>query len=266
MRISDAALALAIAVASQIQARAPESPAHRSACARVREVLLEPSTATDVRAQRLAQSGPPMIPALLEVLATGVLPGEDGQPTYGAQEDAAIAALARFRRGEIGARIDPLLEPAARPGARRAAIRLLGNVGERTDLARLCDALRGPDPDADPDLEEARLFQGSIASILARDEQALAELRPLLRKATPALRFHLIGALGRTGSREALAILVGELSSRPEETACILAECAKLAAVVPLPVDETIASAFRIRLHSDDASEIRSCAALATSG
>lgn len=261
MRISDAALALSLAVATTFQARAPESPAHRSAVARIREVLLDPSTATDARAARLAQAGPPIIPALLELLASGVLPGsEDGQPTYGAQEDAAIAALARFRRGEIGTKIDPLLEPAARPGARRAAIRLLGSVGERTDLARLCDALRGPDPDSDPDSENARLFRTSVASILARDEQALTEVRALFRKATPALRFHLIGALGQTGSGEALAILVGELSARSEETGCILAECAKLAAVVALPVDESIASAFRLRLHSDDASEVRSSA------
>jgi hypothetical protein len=264
MRISDAALLLALS-APAFQARPPESTAHRQSAALIREVLLSAdarrSEPIDPEIARLAVAGTAVIPGLFDVLATGALPGSlDDPPVSLRQEDVAVGALARFRRGDLGRRIDPLLAPAARPEARRAGFRLLGLVGERTDLALLCDALRGPDPEADPDREEARQFQVAVAAILVRDELSFSMVRGMLHGGAPALRFHLVGALARTGSPAALGILSAELSSRLEETAYILSESAKLAGTVPLPVDEAVAASFRLHLHSDDPMIVRASA------
>ena len=264
MPISDATVLLAIAAAA-FQARPAESPAQRQSAALIREVLLatdaRPSEPLEPGIARLAVAGTAVIPGLLDVLATGTLPGgvEDPLPS-GRREDVVVGALARFRRGDIGRRIEPLLAPSSRLEARRAGFRLLGMVGERTDLVLLCQALCSPDPEADPDREEARLFQVSVAEILKRDELAIQQVRSHLHAGTPALRFHLFGALARTGSAAALGILSAELSARPEETAYLLSESAKLAGTVPLPIDEAVTASFRLHLHSDDAGIVRSAA------
>jgi HEAT repeat protein len=259
MRISDL---LAVVLATAVfQARVPESPANRSAQVRIREVLLDPSPDVEAKAARLAQAGSAVVPGLFELLATGALPGSaEGETISGKQEELVVSTLAHFRRGELGRRVDALFEPAARAGAKLDGFRLLGKVGERADLALLCDALRGPDPDADPDPEHARLFQVSVASILGRDELAYPAVRNVLHGATPTLRYYLLGALAQTDSKTALEILSTELAKRPEETAYILTESAKLAAAVELPVDGAVAASIRLHLFSDDASLVRPAA------
>jgi hypothetical protein len=260
MRISD--LIAVVLATALFQARIPESSASRSAQVRIREVLLDPSPDVEAKAARLAQAGSPVVPGLFDLLATGSMPGgAQGETASSKQEEIAVDTLARFRRGELGRRIDPLLDAASRPAARQNGFRLLGKVGERSDLALLCDALRGTDPEADPDPEEARLFQVSVASILGRDELAYPAVRNLLHAATPTLRYYLLGALAQTDSRSALEILSTELSKRPEETAYILTETAKLAAAVELPVDGAVAASIRLHLFSDDASLVRPAAA-----
>lgn len=259
MRISDAFAVLS--ATAILQARAPEQPANRSAIVRIREVLLDPSPDAEGKAARLAQAGSAIVPPLFELLASGVLPGGyDGETISGKQEELAVSTLAHFRRGELGRRVDPLLDPASRASARQSGFRLLGKVGERSDLALLCDALKGPDPDADPDREEARLFQVSVASILGRDELAYPAVRNLLHGATPNLRYYLLGALAQTDSKAALELLSTELAKRPEETAYILNESARLASVVELPVDGAVAASIRLHLFSDDASLMRPAA------
>lgn len=260
MRISDP---LAVVLATAIfQARVPELPANRSAQVRIREVLLDPSIDVEAKASRLAQAGTAIVPGLFDLLATGSMPGgPQGETASAKQEEIAVATLAHFRRGDLGRRIDPLLDATSRPAARQSGFRLLGSVGERADLALLCDALRGSDPDADPDPEEARLFQVSVASILGRDELAYPAVRNALHGAAPTLRYYLLGALARTDSKTALEILSTELAKRPEETAYILTESAKLASAVELPVDGAVAASFRLHLFSDDASLVRPAAA-----
>ncbi len=260
MRITDP---LAVVLATAVfQARVPESPANRSAQVRIREVLLDASPDAEGKATRLAQAGSAIVPGLFDLLATGNMPGgAEGETASAKQEEIALATLAHFRRGEIGRRIDPLLDASSRPAARLSGFRLLGKVGERADLALLCDALRGSDPEADPDPEEARSFQVSVASILRRDELAYPAVRNVLHGATPNLRYFLLGALARTDSKTALEILSTELAKRPEETAYILNESAKLAASVELPVDGAVAASIRLHLFSDDASLVRPAAA-----
>ena len=259
MRICDP-LAVLLATAF-FQARAPEPQANRPAVLRIREVLLDPSPDAEAKAARLAQAGSAVVPVLFEALSTGVLPwSPDGDPISAKQAEIAAGTLAHFRRGEIGHRIDPLLQAGARPEARRSGFQILGQVGERSDLALLCDSLRGPDPDADPDPEEARLFQASIAAILGRDELGYPMVRGLLRAATPTLRYYLLGAVARTDSKAALEILSTELAKRPEETAYILTEASRLASVVELPADGAVAASIRLHLFSDDASLIRPAA------
>jgi len=259
MRITDP---LAVVLATALfQARAPETPANRSAQARIREVLLDPSPDVDAKATRLAQAGSAILPGLFDLIASGVLPGgADGAAILDKQEELAVATLARFRRGELGRRVDALFERGARAETRLDGFRLLGKVGERSDLTLLCDALRGSDPDSDPDREEARLFQVSVAAILGRDELAYPTVRGLLHAATPTLRYYLLGAVARTDSKAALEILSTELAKRPEETAYILTEAARLAAVVELPVDGAVAASIRLHLFSDDASLMRPAA------
>src|SRR5262249_7252313 len=168
-----------------------------------------------------------------------------------------IGALERVRRGDLKGKIELLIEAGARPEARRAGYRLLGELGTREDVLLLCEALRGPDPEADPDREEAAGFRSAVARILKRDELGYPLVRTLLHKETAPLRYYLMCALSDTQSAAALGILSAALGARPEGPRWLRAECGRSAAAVEIPVDGAVPSSIRVHLRSDDAMEVR---------
>ncbi|HEV8113142.1 MAG TPA: HEAT repeat domain-containing protein [Planctomycetota bacterium] len=237
----------------------------RTPDAAIREVLAgstkDPARPVDACIGELASAGHKLIPNLVDVLASGELPGgTQGETIDARQEEIVLGALERFRRGDLKGRVEALLDAQARPAARRGGYRLLGAVGDREDLSLLCRALRPSDPDADPDREEAACFRAAVAGILKRDELGYPLVRALLRGEPAPIRYYLIDALAETGSSAALELLGSEPGTGPEEGVSRMTACARLAASVELPVDATIPSWIRVHLRSEDPMEVSAAA------
>jgi hypothetical protein len=248
MRIIDARLALACLLAA---APAPAQHAGaRTPDAVIHDVLAASERPVDACIADLAGAGKSVIPGLVDVLAAGEADTR--------RETIVLGALERFPRGELSRGIERLLAPKAPPEARRDGYRLLGSLGTRQDLSKLCATLRRPDPDEDPDREEAGWFRAAVARILLRDALGYPLVREFLHREAAPIRYYLVGALSATQSAAALEILSAELRSRPAENLWLLAECSKIAAVVELPVDDAIPASIRVHLRSDDAMEVRS--------
>lgn len=257
MRTTDVLLALAL-VAAFVPARAQSGSRSRSRTPEtvIREALVdsakEPARPVEACVAELVDAGKAVIPGLVDALA--------GAEIDARQEAIVLGALERFGRGDLNGRIERLLDRGAPPAVRRGGYRLLATLGTRQDLPLLCGALRRPDPEADPDREEAGWFQSAVARILKRDELGFPQVRTLLHGQPGPIRFYLVGALADTETPAALEILSAELRSRPEENVWLLTECSRIAATVEPPVDEAIPSSIRVHLHSDDAMEVRAAA------
>ena len=238
---------LVLASHAAAQASAP------SIAKRVEDVL-QSEASEDDRAAKLENLGPYAIPVLLAILGADTVPfaTPDGAAVLvdDAKESVLVAALKRFSRAELVAPIGASAPESTSARLRRAAVEVLGAVGDRRDLALLCriasPASKNDDlaPRMEPTLRQAAL------GILLRDFAAYLTMRDVLRNQPSATRLSLFRALADTSASQALAILVQRLGADPIEDPLLLAEIARGSRSVPLPPEIGVRDALRPYLFS----------------
>jgi HEAT repeat protein len=228
------------------------------------------SASTEAESQYLFELGTGAIPPLLGVLETETVPrveGDSPRSTAGSekgldarQEDAILAALAKFGR-------KPLVQPmghelAKSPSVRFRAdcLRLIKAVGDRDDLRLICQIVAPSDANADVDPALAPVFVDAAASIFSRDFAALFAVSELWREIPSATRLSLFRALGEVASPTAVSILSLRLGTQAAEDPFVMAELARASRKVPLPVEPSVVEAIRPYLKSEQAVLVQSAA------
>jgi HEAT repeat protein len=226
---------------------------------KVRSLLLaihtdEPAT-FEIQTQSLVGLGPAAVPPLLEALESGRVPAAPGaavepEELGAAREAVAIRALSHRSRGELLKPALALLERSSAAHTSAVAVRLLGAVGDRRELARLCRTVR-PKPDEFVDGELVDAFEAAASEILKRDESASATAHDLLREEQDSVRWSMIRALANAASETTLAILVAELGAHPEDDVFVLEQMTQACASIPPPIPESSVLPVRQYLRND---------------
>lgn len=253
----------AVAAASLLLLAAPATAQETSPsiAKRVEDVLQAKATDNE-RAARLENLGPDAIPVLLDILRADTVPFATPEPTAALVEDPketlVVAALKRFDRAELVAPIGRSAPSSSSPRLRRAAVEVLGAVGDRRDLSLLCRIATpaGLNDDLEPKLDAA--LRRAAVDVLQRDFGAYLALQDLLRKQFSATRLCLYRALADTSASQALAILVMRLGTDALEDPLLLGEIARGSRFVPLPPEIGVREALRPYLHSDQAALVQS--------
>ena len=131
----------------------------------------------------------------------------------------------------------PLRAAAAsdEPALRCAALRLLGEIGDGSQIELLFEAVAERPGAPEPDRQARDLFEEALAGLLARDPAAYDALDQRPRELSPASEVSVVRAIGAAGRVEGLPYLVDAAAweTVPAETA--LAEIARLAPKVRGP-------------------------------
>jgi len=257
-----AALAIALLALGVASGSASDQTGARSKeelATKVRSILLairadEPA-AFEGQTQSLVGLGSAAVPLLLEALESRLvpaLPGATVEPEEldAARESVAIGALSRRTRRELLQPALALLERSTAAHTSAVAVRLLGAVGDRRELSRLCRTVR-PEPDEFVDGEIVDAFEAAATGILKRDEAAATSAHDLLREEPDPVRWSLIRALANAASESTLAILAAELGAHPEDDVFVLEQMTQACASVPPPIPESLVLPVRQYLRSD---------------
>jgi HEAT repeat protein len=256
-----AACAIALLALGVPSASAPHQAAARSSrertksaeevAAQVRIMLLairegEPGS-REIQTERLIGLGSAATPLLLQALESGLVPAA-GPAAIGSAEPesmdearvaAVIAALSRRGRAEVLQPAIALLERSTAVHTSAVAVRLLGAVGDRRELPRLCRTAR-PNPDEFVDGELTDAFEAAATEILKRDEIAPRTAHDLLRAEPESVRWSLGRALANAASEPALEVLAAELGAHPEDDVFVLDLLTRSCASIRSPIPESI--------------------------
>lgn len=228
------------------------------------------STSAEAESQYLFELGAGVIPPLLGVLETGTLPRVEGDGSSSApgsekslsaqQEDAILAALAKFGR-------KPLVQPMTRELAQTSSarfrgdcLRLLKAVGDREDLRLICQVVAPADANGDVDPALGPLFVDAAVSIFSRDFAALFAVGELWKDLPSATRLVMYHALGEVASPLSVSILGLRLGRQAAEDPFVLADLARASRKVPLPVDSSVLELVRPYLKSEQTILVQSAA------
>jgi hypothetical protein len=174
------------------------SPAERAALDLLRSLRAKERPADDVLASQLAEAGESLLPLLFQVLAQRSVPAHDGsesQKLSEIQEHVILLAIGLFDRERTIAHVSSELLRSREPAVRAAALGCLGAVGRANDLPALFElALAAEEQALAPRLEAG--LRRAVASILARDPRAFAQLLALRRVTRPELVRTLLCAVG----------------------------------------------------------------------
>jgi HEAT repeat protein len=179
--------------------------------------------------RRLSSVEAAEIPRLFQLAAEGRLAGSDPSVSVAlddAERQAVREALCARPRRELVPFLEDLASRPLEPVLRREAQRLLGCMGAADHLkllARLTQPF-GEHGSVSPDLRAG--FSAAMASILARDPAALAQVRGLLSETPPGLASPIVEALSTVGSTSATRILADLLGRSPGLDPLLLARLA----------------------------------------
>jgi len=223
--------------------------------AKVRTMLLairedEPNSC-ELQTTRLVGLGSAAIPMLLEALESGLVPGAP-EAMDAARDGAAIAALSRRGRGELLQPALALLERSTAVHTSAIVVRLLGAVGDRRELPRLCRTVR-PIAESIVDGELSDAFEAAATEILKRDATSWTTAHGLLRQEPDSVRWSLIRALANAASESTLSVLAAELGVHPEEDAFLIEQLTQSCVSIPSPMPATIVAPVRPYLQSEQA-------------
>jgi len=221
--------------------------------AKVRTMLLairadEPES-REVQASRLVGLGTAAIPVLLEALGSGLVPASP-EAMDEAREAAAIRALSHRSRAELLQPATALLDRSTRAHTSALVVRLLGAVGDRRELARLCRTARPVSGEiVDGELTDA--FEAAATGILTRDVTAWTTAHGLVRSEQDAVRWSLFRALANAASEPTLAVLAAELGVHPDDDVFLLEQLTQASAALPPPLPGSIVAPVRLYLESE---------------
>lgn len=189
---------------------------------------------------------------------SGAAEERGGLPLSAFQERLALEVLCTSPARAAGAflaEVQAHPEPVERVAV---ALRLLGRIGRRSDLAGVPGLLRAIGPGADPGRAEAALEHG-LLDWLAREPELFEALPTLCGELSPELAAVVIGALARTHSPEAPRCLRRLLDLPEALHACILQALASTAELVPRA--EVADLAEELLRHLDSGDDARAVAA-----
>jgi HEAT repeat protein len=174
------------------------------------------------------------LPDLFDVLASGRIPmriGEHGNTARVLalhQESAVLGAFARLPSRRVVAFLDALAGEPLEPRAQVAALRILGRMGLREELA-LLTSVAAPEPGALARRAVREAFEDALVRILQRDPSAVHDVPSLYARAHLSYLEPIASALGREASPERLLGLSRLLGLVPEADRLVLIEIGRVA-------------------------------------
>ncbi|NOT31131.1 MAG: hypothetical protein HOP15_11840 [Planctomycetes bacterium] len=233
----------------------------------MRAVLHRPSGTEERTADELANGlvalGPAAVPVLYE-LVTGrgleLLVGEEWRPADWSCEPEAIPGLCllALERAPTDAVIKEIERALADEPSHQDRLVLLRLLGAKGSAAGLALAFRDAAELGDLELLRPRVrtaLREALAAILRRDPSSWSLLDKALAKLEPATREVLVDAIGDTGQKQGMAVLVRLLQAGQPSRARVVENMARLECARPWDLaGQTMEHAARL-LNSQEAAE-----------
>ena len=232
----------------------------RALVARVLMVHVDQDVEDQQRAYGSLQPAP--LVTFVDVLAEGRVPAawcEELETDLALRADARTAlhgALVEVGLAELRPFFETLAADEPRLDRREVCVTILGEVGERRDLALVLGLATPPDEETKVLPRTLRKsYEEAVVRLIVENPSGLTYLQGKFDGLHPGLWSASVDAMAGTASPEALSALIALLGRVPELDAYVLAAVAKVGAEVPHPVAESGHAAL-CRIASEVAADL----------